>query len=65
VNPDPEGEPVLSPICTNHPESRVFWTYFGDSVTILCKAGAEHVVGTCPLMDFETEKARARSVLDR
>lgn len=65
VNPDPAGEPVLSPICTNHPESRVFCTYFGNSVTILCKVGVEHVVGTCPVVDFETEKAEARAVLDR
>jgi len=65
VIPDPPGEPALSPICTDHPEFKVFRTYYGDDITIVCKMGFEHVVGTCSIADFEREKAQAKAVLDR
>ena len=65
VIPDPPGDPVLTPICAAHPESKVFWTHYGDDITIVCKLGVEHVIGTCTIADFESEKAQAKAVLDR
>lgn len=65
VIPVPHREPALSPICTAHPESKVFSTRYGDDKTIVCKLGVEHVVETCSIADFEREKTRPKAVLDR
>ena len=67
VNPSPPGEPVLSPICTLHPESnKIFRNLSAEDIVVTRReGGTEHSVQICPIADFNAEAHQAQDLLNR